>query len=484
MAVHDLRGRDAEPLGDDAREHRGVALSGRLHVERQHEGVAAREAQRRAFERRAAGMLEHAGDAEAAQLAALKRFLAPLLEAVDVGELERLVDDHREFAGVVGGADGGLVGDRSRRDQVLLAQLDAVDAGQARGLVDHALEHVVRLRPARAAIGRRRGGVGEDALHADVDRADVVHAGKAAREVQRLQVGADRADIGAQVSEVPHPQRQELPVVVERKLRFGHRVARMGVVEERLRAARHPVHGTLGELGTDELRDVFGIGAGLHAEGAADVLGDDAELLLRHVHDRHGVVAHGARALRADAQMIAVARRVVARGRAARLHGDVGQPLLHDLDARDVLGGGDDLVDLGRIRIRIGMRAGPIERDIAGRFRPQLRRAGGLRRVHGDDRIDRLVVDLDEISRVLRREFGLRDHHRDRLAHIHHALARQRMPVRHHELGAVAARQRRMPRHAADAGGVDISGGHDRDHAAHFPGRIHVDPADAGVRMR
>ena len=101
-----------------------------------------------------------------------------------------------------------------------------------------------------------------------------------------------------------------------------------------------------------------------------------------------------------------------------------------------------------------------------------------------DHRIERLVVDLDQIGGVLRRECGFRDHHRDRLADIHHALARQRMPVRHQQLAAVAARQRRMARHAADTGGVDIRGGHDRDHAAHFPGRVRVDAADAGMGVR
>ena len=148
------------------------------------------------------------------------------------------------------------------------------------------------------------------------------------------------------------------------------------------------------------------------------------------------------------------------------------------------LADGDDALDLGGVGVRIGMRAGPVEREIAGRFRPQLRRAGRLRRGDGDHRIERLVVDLDQVGGVLRRERGLRDHHRDRLADIHHALARQRVPVRHHELAAAAARQRRMARHAADAGGVDVGGGHDRDHAAHLLRCIHVDAADAGVGVR
>jgi hypothetical protein len=162
----------------------------------------------------------------------------------------------------------------------------------------------------------------------------------------------------------------------------------------------------------------------------------------------------------------------------------MGEPLLYHADTLDVLRRSDDLLDLGRIRIRVGMRAGPVERDIAGRFRPQLRRAGRLRRLDGDDRIERLVVDLDEIGGVLRGERGLGDHHRHRLADIHHALARQRMPVRHHELSAIAAGQRRVARDAAHAGGVDIGRGHDRDHAAHFLRGIGIDPADARVGVR
>ena len=87
VPVPDLLGRNAEPFGDHAREHRGVALAGGLHVEHEVEAVAAGKLQRRAFQRRAAGVLQHAGDAEPAQLAAPLRLLAALLEAVDVGEL-------------------------------------------------------------------------------------------------------------------------------------------------------------------------------------------------------------------------------------------------------------------------------------------------------------------------------------------------------------------------------------------------------------
>ena len=461
-----------------------MALAGRLHVEHEVEGVATRKLERGTLQRRAAGMLQHAGDAEPAQLATPLRFLAPLLETVDVCEFERLVDNHREFAGVVDGADRGFVGNRLGRNQVALAQAHAVDAGEARGLVDHALERIVRLRPAGAAIGRGRRGVGEQALHADVDLLDVVHAGEAAREIERLQIGADRADISAQIGEVAHPQGEEMPVLVERKLDLGHSVARVCVVEKRLRPTRHPVHRALDALGADKLGDVFRIGAGLHAKRAADVFGDDAQFVLRDVHHRSGVVAQRAGTLRAHPQMVAVARCIVARGGAARLHGGVRQPLVGHGDMRDVLGRGNDALDLARVGVGIGMRPGPVHGEIAGRLLPQLRRALGLRRAHGNHRVERLVVDLDQVGGVLRRKAGLGDHHRDGLADIHHALARKCASVRHIELAAAAAGKRRMTRHAADAGRVNVRAGQDCEHAAHLLRRVGVDAVDAGVRVR
>ena len=44
------------------------------------------------------------------------------LNSAVVRERQRLVEDRREVAGVVGGADRGLVGDRLRRDQIAPAQ--------------------------------------------------------------------------------------------------------------------------------------------------------------------------------------------------------------------------------------------------------------------------------------------------------------------------------------------------------------------------
>ena len=64
---------------------------------------------------------------------------------------------------------------RSGGIEIRAADLVGGDAGDARGLVDQPFEEIVRLRPAGAAIGRRRHRVGEDAGDADVDLRDAIH---------------------------------------------------------------------------------------------------------------------------------------------------------------------------------------------------------------------------------------------------------------------------------------------------------------------
>src|SRR6202034_4057895 len=73
MPVRDLLPRDAEPVGDKTRKHRGVALAGRLYVETDRQRTVAGESEPRPFERRTAGMLQHAGKADAAIFSARAR---------------------------------------------------------------------------------------------------------------------------------------------------------------------------------------------------------------------------------------------------------------------------------------------------------------------------------------------------------------------------------------------------------------------------
>ena len=181
---------------------------------------------------------------------------------------------------------------------------------------------------------------------------------------------------------------RNLPFCVDRKLGLGDGVARLLIAQERFRARRHPGDRPAGQLRGDQQRRIFRIDRGLHAERAADVLGDDAQLLARQSHHGDDLLALRPGALRAGAQRVAIGRRVVARGRAARLHGGDDEALVDHRDARDMRGAGENPLDLARIAAVVRHRAGPVERDIARRFGPELRRAGVERRAHVRDRVD------------------------------------------------------------------------------------------------
>src|SRR5215475_1524625 len=65
VLMSNLVGRDAEAFGDQARKHRSVSLAGGLHIQVHGERAVFGKCQRCALERRAAGMLEHAGKPDA-----------------------------------------------------------------------------------------------------------------------------------------------------------------------------------------------------------------------------------------------------------------------------------------------------------------------------------------------------------------------------------------------------------------------------------
>ncbi len=145
-----------------------------------------------------------------------------------------------------------------------------------------------------------------------------------------------RGDIRAHGGEHAHAQREEASLGVERELGIGDGVARLLVGDECLRARRHPMHRTPDALRRDQQRGVFGIGRRLHAEAAADVIGDDAQALALEPEHADELVAQHGDALRAAAQDIAVLRRVVGRRRAARLHRGDDHTLVDQRDTRHV----------------------------------------------------------------------------------------------------------------------------------------------------
>ena len=85
----------------------------------------------------------------------------------------------------------------------------------------------------------------------------------------------------------------------------------------------------------------------------------------------------------------------VLRDRGARLHGGRNQALLDDVVLDD---------DLRRRERRVDVAAAhdPVERLVARHARVHLRRAGGHGLLGIDDRRQRLVVDVDQLERILR----------------------------------------------------------------------------------
>ncbi len=186
------------------------------------------------------GALDGVGEADAAQLAVLARLRAPLLEAGEVGELERHVHALLELAAVVGEGERGLERHGLGRNVVLPPQLRGVDTELVGGEIDQPLDHIGRLGAAVAAIGPHRIGVGEHRGHVGVHGRDAIDAGQRADIAGEglhagLQVGADAGDD-------MDAHAEKVAVLVERELGLGDVVAGLRVAQERLRARGHPFH--------------------------------------------------------------------------------------------------------------------------------------------------------------------------------------------------------------------------------------------------
>ena len=227
---------------------------------------------------------------------------------------------------------------------------------------------------------------------------------------------------------------EEIAVLVERKLGVGDVVARLAVAEERFRARRDPLHRTAGDLGRPQHQRRFVVDRALHAERAADVAGDDAHLVLRHLeHELAQLLAEGEVALQRGVDGVVIVVLAIDADRAARLHARRGDAVDHEVMLDDLVGLGEGGVGLGLVAFQMH------EADVVRAVVPDQRRAR-LDRLRGrDDRRQRLVVDLDQLGRVHRLVHGLGDHEGDVVADPAHAVARQRAVARPVERRAVAA---------------------------------------------
>ena len=223
----------------------------------------------------------------------------------------------------------------------------------------------------------------------------------------------------------------------------------------------------------------FVIDGRLHAEAAADVAADDADLAVGHFQDelrQLGLEHIGPLQGRVD--RVAALDRLEQADAAARLHGRGGDAIDDEFVLDHMRGAGEGGV--GRFLVALDLD----EADIVRAIVPNERHAG-LGRVAGrDDGRQRLVIDLDQFGRVDRLVISLGDDEGDIVAdHPHPVLGQSRIarPVAGH---AVAALQSAGHRQVAEARGLVIGGGEDREHAGRGFGLRGVDRADARMGVR
>ncbi len=348
-----------------------------------------------------------------------------------------------------------------------------------RGRIDEALDQIRRFRPAGAAIGAHRHGVGANALHVDGDRRRRVEAGD---EIGRAcgNERPHRREIGAEVCDQRNAQPEELALRIHRKFGAREVIAPLIIRNETLRAIGLPAYRPLELLGRPHHEHLLGIDERLHAEAAADVRRrDDAQFFLRDLQHHLGErIAHEMRALRAGVEHGPSGGRVPIADRVARLHRVRHDAIVDHLQRGDMRRLGEGRIGRGEIR---GVVV-PVENQVAGNSVEQLRRAflqRGARVGHGGQGF---VVDLDRLRGVLRLCQRLGDHEHDRLAEVAHFADRQRGARRIVARRAVLVVERGMAGNIAEPVGLHVLAGQHQQYAGHLARGRRVDAADVGVR--
>ena len=218
--------------------------------------------------------------------------------------------------------------------------------------------------------------------------------------------------------------------------------------------------------------DIFRIAGVLHAERAADVVGQQPDFFPWHVHQlgEGGQVAGDA--LRRHMHGEAAAGLVVGGKPRAGLHRHHGDAGVDDIERGDVRGVGESR------RRRVAITGVVIERDVVGDVIVEQRRAGldgvlGFR--HRRQRID---LDDHRLGGVARLRGGLRDDASDRIADEADLVDCQRHAIGLQQRRAVGVLQRQGAVDRRVAGLGKILADIDAEHARHLPRRAGVDGAD------
>ena len=346
------------------------------------------------------------------------QFTLPGAQLVVADQLGGTADRLGEAAAVVVAARRGAVGD-AVRNGVAQPQLDGVDAELARRVVDQRLARRLAGRPADAAVRRGLALVRERRVDLVAHVLDVVEARQERGRAERVDEARPRMpEIGAAVADVAALQGEEAAVGVGCQLELaddllgvparGQRlVAVLDPLDRRAQAAR--------QLGDDGLLDEQ---VHLEAEAAPDGRADHphARVLQPELRRQHG--AHEERHLRRRPDRDRALGHVPICDHAAALERrGVGAPEVEAL-AEDVRGARERPVDVARLELDV--REVVVAQLVVQQLRP--RRECLLRVEH---RRQRVILDVDQLGRVLGDGARRRDDGGDRLAHETHAVERE-----------------------------------------------------------
>ncbi len=284
--------------------------------------------------------------------------------------------------------------------------------------------------------------------------------------------GARIDRIGADAGEVVDLPGGDGAVVLHADLGLDAVVAGVDVGDEALDPVGDELDRPLEQLRQRHRRHLVGVGVHLDAERAADVLGDDADLMLFQRQMLGEQVLHHVRRLRALIDGQARVARIPVGDDGARLVGDAGVAAEHECGLDHRVGLGEALVGIAR-----GVHA--LEAEIVADRRMDHRRLRIERGFRIGDRRQFLVVDRDQLAAVLGFGAAPRDHGADRFAGPAGAVDGDGVLRRRFE--ALEMREH------ADPGRDDLGqfrAGDHGDDAGRFLGGGGVDALDPGVRVR
>ena len=331
-------------------------------------------------------------------------------EAFVVGKLHRLLERRIIVAGVVDHDHRGLV--REFLTKFLRRSSAGILSEFARADFDQPLDHEGRFRPAGAAIGVDRHGVGIDRIDLAIDLRDVVLA----RQQRRIEISRHRRregrHIGAEIGYGLGAKAEDLAVAVEGHFSMSDMSRPCASV--RNASERSETHFT----GRPTLRrpqsdDFLRVDENLRAEAAADVRRDHTQLVLgRHADEGGDDETSHMRILRGFHSVAGHSRNHIG-DRGARFHRVRHQAIVDDIEPGDVLGRLRTAASTALASPRCHLVDRIVRRDIVNLRHALLlcfRRIG----YRGQDRI----VDFHLLRGVARLRQRLRNHHRNRIADV------------------------------------------------------------------